>query len=524
MKEVDISFILQPIPKEKYPLLTREDAIKLIESQSKVIEQLTLVNHRLSTENEVKAVQRAMIDEQFISIKKRFFGSSSEKFKSTNDDDPSPKPRKKRDTQVKLLSERYPNVPIVDLEIEFEKIPSCECCGHTMVDSGMTETTEYLTVIPKKFQITRQRRHKYKCGKCYSNIKTAPTPPRIKLGGSYSDEMIIDVAMSKYCDLIPIERYVTMAKREGFHGLPPQSLIETTHYLAQYVKDAYKLLMEKILKSKILHADETTHKMLEGDKTSRWYTWGFSNKNVCIFEAHNTRSGDVASAILKQSACEYLISDVFSGYNKSVKDTNLEREKKNLKKLQNVYCNAHSRRKFVEAYEFYVEEASYFIEQYMKIYKIEADIKGKPPDEILKERQKSKTLFEEMKENALENIMQYSSKSSLIKAIKYFLNNYDGLTLFLNHADLPIDNNQQERLLRSIVIGRKTWFGTHSVKGVETAVMLFSLVETCKLNGVNPREYFKRLVHHIHYKLPIFTPDDFNQLPAEFLNSELTVD
>jgi hypothetical protein len=96
--------------------------------------------------------------------------------------------------------------------------------------------------------------------------------------------------------------------------------------------------------------------------------------------------------------------------------------------------------------------------------------------------------------------------------MNYFLENYDGLTRFLENPELPIDNNPQERLLRNPVIGRKTWYGTHSRRGAETAAILFSLVESCKLNQVNPREYIKKLVQDIHQRKDIYTPKEFKDL------------
>ena len=100
------------------------------------------------------------------------------------------------------------------------------------------------------------------------------------------------------------------------------------------------------------------------------------------------------------------------------------------------------------------------------------------------------------------------------KALKYFLTNYAGLTLFLDEVDVPIDNNSQERLLRNHVVGRKTWYGTHSERGSLTAAILFTLVETCKLNHVNPREYFKQLVQDLHDGLDPQTPLEFKQTQA----------
>ena len=87
-----------------------------------------------------------------------------------------------------------------------------------------------------------------------------------------------------------------------------------------------------------------------------------------------------------------------------------------------------------------------------------------------------------------------------MKGINYFIKNFDQLTMFLKCEDIPIDINSQERPMRGPVIGRKTWYGTHSRPGAETNAVMFSLVESCKLNKVNPRDYFKDIVHAIHEK------------------------
>ncbi len=102
-----------------------------------------------------------------------------------------------------------------------------------------------------------------------------------------------------------------------------------------------------------------------------------------------------------------------------------------------------------------------------------------------------------------------------MRGIEYFLKNYGELTYFLTREDLPIDNNSQERLLRSPVIGRKTWYGTHSKRGAQTNAVLFTLIETCKLNKANPRDYFKDIVHAIHEKREIFTPSEYVQTKSE---------
>lgn len=102
----------------------------------------------------------------------------------------------------------------------------------------------------------------------------------------------------------------------------------------------------------------------------------------------------------------------------------------------------------------------------------------------------------------------------LYMAMNYFLKNYVGFTRFIDNTSLPIDNNPQERLLRNPVIGRKTWYGTHSERGAETSAILFSLVESCKLNKINPRIYFKNLVQDLHLGKKAYTPKEFKDLQS----------
>jgi hypothetical protein len=95
-----------------------------------------------------------------------------------------------------------------------------------------------------------------------------------------------------------------MAERGGVMGLPANSLIEGTHNLADFLALVYKKIKDEVMSSQVLHADETPHRMLEGDEKSDWYLWGFSTDRSSYFEAHNTRSGSVAADIIKESNCE----------------------------------------------------------------------------------------------------------------------------------------------------------------------------------------------------------------------------
>jgi transposase len=512
---VDISKVLLPLSVGQIKSLKKEElAVLLLGEQQLRMQFQTFYNEVLAANVELKE-KKLLLEEQFVLFKNQFFARSSEKSLPPEEPNEHKKRKKKRKKKCQRPSERYPNVPLIKRDLELETPPNCTLCEAPMADSGMVESSEFLTVIPKNFAVIEQNRHKYRCSKCHGDIKTTPLPPRICPGSAYSDEMIMDVALSKYCDLIPIDRYVNMAARAGVMGLPPQSLIQLTHHLADFVKAIYYKIRDDILLSRVLHADETPHRMLEGggDKEN-WYLWGFSNKQSSYFEIHDTRSGSVASELLKQSVCEKLISDVFSGYAKAVRVTNEHRSLHNKCPIQNCYCNAHARRKFKAVATINPAESEIFISLYSKIYRLEKIAQKRPFHRILRVRKLMNPLFEEMKTFAIQSMNSVSSKSQLAIAMNYFIENFKELTHFLVDPEVAIDNNQEERQLRSPVVGRKTWYGTHSERGAETNAVLFTLVQSCKLSGVNPREYFRSIIEDFHAKKE-------PPIPAQFKNRNL---
>lgn len=501
--------LFSEVPLEKLSLLSREELVLLFKGEQNLRLQLAQENKKLRDLHELLKQRSFIVEEQLVTIKNKLYGKSSERSRKSNTRSINSQANKKK--RILLPSERYPDAPLIEQHITLDVLPSCKCCGTEMQDSGMTEDSEFLTKVPAEYYVVVQMRHKYRCGGCHSDIQTAPLPPRIAPGGSYSDELIMDVAVSKYCDLIPIERQAKMAERAGLKGIPPQSLIESTHSFADLVRPAYVGCEEEFLASIVGHADETPHNMLEGDKKRSWYLWGFATEKTSYFEYHDSRSGDVASDLLIKSKCEYLVSDVYSGYSKAIKEVNRFRVENNLPQIKHVYCNAHARRYFKQAGESFPQEAKYYISQYRKIYRLEK-LANKHPDKKEKIRLRLRKYFEKIKTKCLADVGGYSTKSGLGKAMNYFLKNYTGFTLFIGDVRLPIDNNPAERLLRSPVIGRKTWYGTHSKRGAETAAIIFTLVESCKLNEVNPREYFKNLAQDLLLGKQSYTPNQYKHL------------
>jgi transposase len=512
--------IMRPLTDEQIESLRRRDLVVLIKGEQKIRAEYEKVIAELQQKIDEKQRLTEELAERVLEIegilcrvRGRLFAPSSERSPSRGRRGHSPKPPKDdpKAPVTRLPSERYPQAEIIEKDITLEQAPSCKCCGYQMTDSGMVETAEQLTVIPKRYVIVRELRHKYRCTRCHGSIVTAPPLPKIIPGGSYSDELIADAALSKFCDLIPMERYSQMAKRQGFGGIPPQSLIGVTFKLAEFFFELYQAIREETLASEVLLADETPHRMLEGDEKSKWFLWGFSNATACFYECHDNRSGEVASAVLAQSTCKVLLTDVYSGYRRAVREANEKRAEEKLPAIVMAFCNSHARREFkpLEA----AAEAAYMIEQYREIYRLDGQIK-EHPDKAQEIRSEMRPHFEAMREHCEKHLPALSEKSALGKAKSYFLNNYAGLTLFLSNPAVPIDNNASERLLRSHVVGRKTWYGTHSKDGAKAAAIHFTLIETCKLNGVNPRAYYHEMIHRIHASRPLLTPHQFIRIQA----------
>lgn len=494
---------LGPLPDDQLDRLSRRDLLCLLRTEHRL---------RVHLEGYVSQLEDKVfeLDGLYFRIKSKLFGRSSEKSKPPERRPRSGGSRKSRKTSPRLPSERYPDAEIIDKHITCEVIPSCRACGNQMVDSGLTETSEYLTVIPKQYLIVRQHRHKYRCSCCHGDIVTTPPIPRVIPGSAYSDELIIDAALSKYCDLIPMERYTEMARRGGFAGLPPQSLIAAVIRLAEYLMVCYFRLRTEVLGQRVLLADETPHRMLEGDERRGWYLWGFLSDDSCFYECHDTRSGEVASKILIDSSCEVLLTDVYSGYKRAVREANDVRNQQQVTKalIKVAYCNAHARRGFKNGNDVVAVDAKHMVDSYREIYKLEASAKGLGADTILAKRQEMRPYFESMRTHAERHAAEYSEKSTLGKAFNYFLENYTGLTCFLTDPEVPIDNNASERILRPHVLGRKTWYGTHSIESAKAAAIHFSLIQSCKLIGLNPRTYYRESVARIQAKKMPLTPKE----------------
>ncbi len=233
---------------------------------------------------------------------------------------------------------------------------------------------------------------------------------------------------------------------------------------------------------------------------------------LVYFEVHNTRSGDVIIEFLTLAKAEFILNDGYQGYAKAIKFIS-ENQKR---RIQEANCNAHAYRYFKEASITWKEESVVFLELYGQIYEIERQRKliedTDTPNEHQKFRQQMVPLFEKLKNECEKALPHVMPKGHLEKAINYFLNHYRGLTICTELVHIPLDNNLSERELRPHVVGKKTWYGTHSKRGALTASVLFSIVQSCKLNNINPYNYLPWVVQMILKGEEVITPYEYKLL------------
>jgi transposase len=161
--------------------------------------------------------------------------------------------------------------------------------------------------------------------------------------------------------------------------------------------------------------------------------------------------------------------------------------------FQLAHCWGHARRKFVEIEDSVPKQSEEVLGLIAQLYRIEEEIKGKPPDvRLCARQQRAGPVVQQIHRWAL--AQRALPQSPLGKAIAYLGKHWDGLRVFLSDPNVPLDNNQTERALRGVVLGRKNHYGSRSERGTKVAAMMYSLVETAKLNGVDPELYLKLAV------------------------------
>jgi transposase len=395
-------------------------------------------------------------------------------------------PAPKTDTEPRKQPKRT-SLPAELPRVELHHEPdSTTCgCGCRLLRIG-EDVAEKLDYTPGVFTVERHIRGKWACAKCQTLIQ-APVPAQIIDKGIPTSGLLAQVLVAKYSDHLPLYRQENIFARSGF-AIPRSTLAAWVGVCGVQLQPLVDALKETMLKSAVLHADETPVAMLKpgNKKTHRAYLWAyapgaFEDLKAVVYDFCESRAGEHARTFLGKWKGS-LVCDDFSGYKASF-----------VGGITEAGCLAHSRRKF---FDLHVSNKSQIAAQacaYIgQLYDVEREVKHLDTDERLQIRQtKSKPLAEAFHQWMLLQRQRITDGSATARALDYSLKRWTALTQFLGDGQLPIDNNWIENQIRPIAIGRNNWLFAGSLRAGQRAAAVMSLIQSAKLNGHDPYAYLK---------------------------------
>jgi transposase len=424
-------------------------------------------------------------------LKRLLFGKSRERMPPVKSEIKKRRRKKKGDAEYRRRqarkkrrenAARKKTLPTVEIphEIPGEQCRCPVCGGTDFQDLGAGEVSYEYEYVPGRFVRRKHVRRKRAC-RCGEHVVTAPAPARVSDGVQYGPGFHAQVAVAKLADSMPLYRQAKQLKRAGV-PICRSTLCDLFHRAASLLTPLHERILERVVESVYVNADETTIQVQHKEKTRRAYIWTFIAEQLAAYVYSPSRSGETAARVLGNSE-GYLQVDGYSGYNAVTKPEQRTR----------VGCLAHVRRYFYKALETAPEEAEHVLELILGLYQVEytaaeQEVLG-TEQHLAMRKLRSADLMRQWREWLDENQPLHPPQSPIGKAITYALNNWESLTVFLENARLSLDNNLSERQLRIIAIGRKNFlFLGHDDAGDNMAV-LQTLISSCELNGVNPAEY-----------------------------------
>lgn len=403
----------------------------------------------------------------------------------------------------KALPAHLPRKVICHDLTEDEK--NCVCgCEMSYIGAQVSEELEY---IPAKVEVIQHRCLKYICKYCVKKketddsiqvtSRTAKKPAQLIEKSIASPSLLANIAVSKFCDHLPLYRQEFIFKRLSI-DLSRQTMSVWMLKIGEAIIPLINLLQDTLLSYDVAFSDETTVQVLNEPnrraqtKSYMWcFTGGPPDKRVVIYRYHQTRSGDVAS----QFFADYrggIHCDAYSGYNALFKKEG----------IIGLNCWAHVRRKFIEALPQGKEKgvSGHVVRTIRALYQIEENIKGAYADaEKTKEirQQQAKPILDELKKYLTEKSTSVLPSNKLGQAIAYTLKRWSYLVTYLEDGRYEIDNNRSERAIKPFVCGRKNWLFSNSVGGAHASANLFSLIESAKMNELDPMKYLTHVIKEL---------------------------
>lgn len=289
--------------------------------------------------------------------------------------------------------------------------------------------------------------------------------------------------------------------REGV-DLDRSLLAAWVGHMAELLTPLVEAVRKHVRQGETLHADDTPVPVLEPGrgktKTGRLWTavrderpWGSQVPPAAFYQYSPDRTGERAETLL--AGCTgYLHADAYAGFNRLYDPD----PKTGIPHLMEVACWAHARRKIYDVFEATKSPVALdLLERMGKLFDIERAINGKPPDERKRVRgEQSFDLLDDLKQAFEAALNKISGKSTLAGAIRYALSRWASLTRYTTDGRLEMTNNAAERAIRPLALGRKNWLFAGSDTGGDRAAIMYTLIETAKMNDLNPEAYLRDII------------------------------
>jgi len=380
--------------------------------------------------------------------------------------------------------------------IEYGKQSCCSDCGNELLHIG-DDISEQLEYIPASFRVIKHVRPKYSCRSC--NVMTqAPAPSRPIARGYAGPGLLAHVIVSKFVDHLPLYRQSQIYTREGVE-LERSTLADWVGQVFHLLRPLNNALNEYVMAATKLHTDDTPVPVLQpGRKTTKQgRLWGYLRDDR---PAGNTDAPAVWFSYSPDRKGKWP-EEHLSGYSGTLQADGYAGYKALYAKedIHEAACWAHVRRKFYDIDQVQPDSfAAEVLEAIADLYVIEKQIKGKPPDlRLIIRQEQAKPRLDQLKEKLRQTLSRVAKKLPLAKAIKYALVRWDALELYTSNGAIEIDNNPIEREIRPIALGRKNYLFAGSDAGGERAAMMYSLMNTAKLNGIEPEAYLTHVLRRI---------------------------
>ena len=394
----------------------------------------------------------------------------------------APRPRNTNRGSLPAHLERVEQ--LVDIEQK-----TCACCGSGLHVMG-EDVAERLDVVPATFRVLVTRRPRYGCRSCQAAPVQAAAPPRIIEGGMPTEALIAHVLVSKYADHLPLYRQAQIYARQGV-TLDRSTLADWVGRAAWWLTPLRDHLLGNLKRSPKLFADETTAPVLDPGRgrTKTGQLWAYARDDrpwggadppaVAYVYAPDRRAERPIEHLAGFTGT--LQVDGYGGYAALARRGDVAL----------AFCWSHVRRRFYELAKAGASPvAADVLARIARLYAIEQEVRGRTPDERRAARDEhSRPVIDELRSVLDAKLAQASRKSALAEAIRYALTRWEGLTRFLNDGRVELDSNVVERSIRPLALNRKNALFAGSDDGGDHWAVIASLIETAKLNGVDPQAW-----------------------------------